>query len=246
MNRTSHYPLITLFALVASLLLSGCMSATTRAIDNKNLTTSVKMSDTIFLEPVDLEKQIVYLRVRNTSDQQDLNAEALRAGIAGKLESKGYTITTNPKSTQYRIDANVLSVELVSESLTAEAAAIGGFGGIIAGSTSGGKSAVGGGILGAVAGATVGSMFKVNNYMMIVDVQVSEKFEGGVQSTSKGDSRSGGGTGKSNTTQIINKKDDFYHHRTRIASTAKQTNLEFAEAIPALTDKLIGTLSGIF
>lgn len=231
---------------VIALFLSGCVNSVTRAVDNKDLSTSVKMSDTIFLEPVEPEKQVAYLKVRNTSDQQGLDAEKLQAGIAAKLRNKGFTITENPKKANYRIDANILSVSLVDESLTADAAVIGGFGGVIAGSHRGYGSATAGGLLGAAAGAAIGSMFKVNNYILVVDVQVSEKYEGGVNSSSVSDSRSGGATGLSKTTQTINKRDDFYHHRTRIAATAKQTNLQFEEAVPVLSEKLIASLSGIF
>jgi hypothetical protein len=235
-----------MFASLITFFLTGCVNSMTRAIDSKELSTSVKMSDTIFLEPIEPEKQTAYIKVRNTSDQQGLSADTLSAGIAARLQAKGYTITNNPKNTQYRIDASILSAELVAESLTADAAVLGGFGGILGGSNNGYKGAAVGGILGAAAGAAIGSMFKVNNYMLIVDIQVSEKLEGGVQRTSIGDSSSGGATGSSNTKQTVNKKDDFYHHRTRIASTAKQTNLKFEEAIPALSEKLIASLSGIF
>jgi hypothetical protein len=229
-----------------AVFLSGCGNSMVRAIDSKDLTTSVKMSDTIFLEPVGPEKQVAYLKVRNTSDQQSLSADQLHTGIAARLEAKGFTITRDPNAAHYRIDANILSATLVDESLTADAAVIGGFGGAVMGADRGLKTAAAGGILGAAAGAVVGSMFKVKNYALIVDVQVSEKFEGGVQSTSVSDSRSGGATGRSNTHQVINRTQDFYHHRTRIAATAKQTNLEFEEAAPVLSKKLIASLSGIF
>ena len=234
--------LISIFAVFST----GCVNSMTRAIDSKDLSTSVKMSDTIFLEPVGPEKQIAYLKVRNTSDQQSLSAEKLHLGIASRLEAKGFSITNNPNKANYRIDANILSVSLVDESLTADAAVIGGFGGVVAGAHGGYKGAAAGGLVGAAAGAIVGSMFKINNYVLVVDAQVSEKFEGGVERTSISDSRSGGGTGRSNTKQTVNRKDDFYHHRTRIAATAKQTNLKFEEAVPVLSEKLIASLSGIF
>lgn len=236
----------TLLISIFAIFLSGCVSNMTRAIDSKDLQTSVKMSDTIFLEPVGLEKQVAYLKVRNTSDQQSLSAELLHIGLASRLEEKGFTITSDPNEAHYRIDANILSATLIDESLTADAAVIGGFGGAVMGADRGLGTATAGGILGAAAGAVVGSMFKINNYALIVDVQLSEKFEGGVQSTSVSDSRSGGTTGSSNTHQVINRTQDFYHHRTRIAATAKQTNLEFEEAAPVLTKKLIASLSGIF
>lgn len=51
--------------------MSGCGSAST-AIEKRNLEVQTKISDSVFLEQVSPDKQIVYLRVRNTTDNSEL------------------------------------------------------------------------------------------------------------------------------------------------------------------------------
>ena len=50
---------LVLLVLSISIFISGCGAATT-AIEKRNLEVQTKMSDTVFLEPVSPEKQIVY------------------------------------------------------------------------------------------------------------------------------------------------------------------------------------------
>jgi len=66
-------------------VLSGC-AGTMQAIENKNMTLSAKMSDTIFLYPEILaNNRNVYVRVTNTSDFQEIDFAEL---LKGKLSAK--------------------------------------------------------------------------------------------------------------------------------------------------------------
>ncbi len=234
-----------LFSLCAGLVFSGCTRRMHSAIDNSELTTTLKMSNTVFLEPVEPEKQIVWIRIRNTTDQSNLDADQIKAKIVRKLRGKGYQITNNPKMTQFRIDANILYADLASKSLTADLATLGGFGGILGGSDGNWKTQVGGGLAGAAIGAAIGSMIKVNNYAMVIDIQVSEKVEGGVHTEIEG-RLSSGSSGSVHKEQTTSRTEDFLHHKTRIAATAKQVNLKFEEAVPVLVDKISNSISGMF
>lgn len=112
--------------MVFSMILSGCAAVHT-SIAKKDLDVQTKMSDTIFLDPVDPDQKIIYLNVRNTSDKANFD---IAGPVARVLEGKGYTITNNPKEAHYWLQVNVLSVDKASP--TAAQAALGaGYGGTI-------------------------------------------------------------------------------------------------------------------
>lgn len=243
------FPFFVIILLIFQLFaLSGCSRKANvlQALDSKDLTTSVKMSDSIFLEPVAPEKQTIWLRIRNSSDREGLDSETIKKAIANKLEDKGYRVKRDPTQAHYRLDANILYVDRTSDSLTADLATLGGFGGALAGSDASSDVRLGRGLLWAATGAVVGSMIKVNKYAMVIDVQVSERVAQGVKTQVSGKGKSGGGSGGVTKSQTFNRQENYLHHQTRVASTAKQTNLEFEEALPILTQKISNSLSGIF
>ncbi|MBF0286979.1 MAG: complement resistance protein TraT [SAR324 cluster bacterium] len=239
-----HILSVILFCLWIGLISSGC-AGINKAMDNSDMTTTLKMSNSVFLEPVAPEKQIAWIRIRNTTDQEHIDADLIRSKIVRKLQGKGYRITDNPQNAQFRIDANILFADLATKSLTADFATLGGFGGILGGSDGNWKTQVGGGLAGAAIGAAIGSMIKVNNYAMVIDIQLSEKVEGGVHTEIEGRLSSGqaGGVYKE---QNMNRTEDFFHHKTRIAATAKQVNLKFEEAVPVLVEKISNSIAGLF
>lgn len=231
-------------ALLASLLAS-CTPGTKEAIESRELSTSVKMSETIFLNPVAPADQVVWLRLRNTSDQQNIDVNTIRKNIETKLSNRGYRVTNDPTAAQYRLDANLRYADRVKSSLTADMATLGGFGGAIGGSDGNIKTMFVGGVLGAALGAAIGSQIEVRKYAMVMDVRVSEKVKGGVQTDIQANSSSAGKDGVK-TSQYINRKENYLHHQTRIAVTAKQTNLDFKDAEPILVENLGSSLANIF
>ncbi|MEK7792160.1 MAG: complement resistance protein TraT, partial [Pseudomonadota bacterium] len=58
--------------IIFSLILNGCAAVHT-SIAKKDLDVKTKMSDTIFLDPVEPEQRTVYLNVRNTSDKTNFD-----------------------------------------------------------------------------------------------------------------------------------------------------------------------------
>jgi hypothetical protein len=58
--------------MVFIVVLSGCAAVHT-SIAKKDLDVQTKMSDTIFLDPVGLDKRIIFVDIRNTSDKSNFN-----------------------------------------------------------------------------------------------------------------------------------------------------------------------------
>ncbi len=242
-----------MIALITASLVSGCAAVST-SIAKKDLDVQTKMSDTIFLDPVEPDQRSIYLEVRNTSDKPNFD---IQTTIASSLRSKGYTVTNNPKSAHYWLRANVLSVDKASP--TAAQSALGaGYGGALAGVALGGAigGAAGGwagagygGLAGGVAGALVETVadaaVKDVTYMVITDIEIAEKAAKGVvvRQDSQQDAKQGiGGSRRQTSSEVSDKK----KYRTRIVSTANKVNLEYNEAAPSLTDGLTRSISGLF
>ncbi len=227
---------------------AGCATKTQSAIESRELETSVKMSETIFLEPVEPEKRVVWVHVRNTSDRQDIDPVAIENYIEKQLKRRGYKISDNPLKAYYRLQANVLYADHEREGLTEEGMLLGAVGGGILGSTVGGgqtsqtAGAVVGAVAGAIAGGLAGSYIHVDKYMLVVDVNIAEKVPGGVTRHHSG----GASVGKVQRDQQANTKSDYLNYQTRVVGTAKKTNLQWEEAQPVLLDKFAKSLGGIF
>ena len=227
-------------------IFSGC-AGTMHAIQNREMSLSAKMSDTIFLDPEILNKnRSVFVRVTNTSDFQEIDfAELLKS----KLIAKSFSITNSPSSAGYIIQANLLHMGTEREDLTAEGMLAGGFGGAMGGTRigSGWTSAIAGaagmGIVGSIAGGIAGSMIHVDTYLGAVDIQVKEISEGAVKGVMKTDAKQG-----SSTTLQTEKeaKSNFQEYRTRIVVKATQTNINRQKACQAIADRLANQIVGMF
>ena len=214
----------TLFlACLIPVFLIGC-AATQVGLEKKDLKVQTKMSQSIFL---DLDNQIeksAYVEFKNTSDKDiDLNA-ALKEAV----RKQGYTIVDNAKEAAYIYQGNVLYVG-EADPAALRTAVTRGYGSTVGGAAAGGAIGYGlGGGRGAVLGGAAGGMFasaaelvtgsltKDVTYTIMTDVQLTEK-------TTKG------------------KK----IHRTRVASTAEQVNLEWEEAEDQLVKGLAKSLGGL-
>ena len=246
MNAVLSKPIKTLVAVTSILsILSGCAAVST-SIAKKDLDVQTKMSDTIFLDPVEPDQKSIYLEVRNTSDKTNFD---IQGAIRSSLQAKGYTVTSSAKSAHYWLRANVLSVDKASPT-AAEAALGAGYGGAlggaalgaaIGGATGGWAGAGYGGLAGGLAGAAVETVanaaVKDVTYMVITDIEIAEKAAKGVvvRQDSQQDAKQGiGGSRRQTSSEVSDKK----KYRTRIVSTANKVNLEYNEAAPSLTDGL--------
>lgn len=225
---------------------SGC-AQTMHAIEHAKMTTWVKMSDTIFLDPNNLAKnKNVFVRVTNTSDMQEIHFEPL---LREKLLQKGLNLVNDPSQAGYIIQANVLYMDYEKSTLTADGMLAGGFGGAIAGASIGGdwKGSTAGGVIGGAVGSliggAIGAAFKVETFFGAVDVQIKEKVEGGVSGKMKTDAKQGSATTLVTEREI---KSEYQEYRTRIVAKAKQTNIDKVEAARVISDKLATQIAGMF
>ena len=163
--------------------LVGCQT-TSKIIKHGKLEVQTKMSDTIFLDPIDEDKRTVLLQIRNTSDKSGLNIESK---IRSAVESKGYMIVRSPKKANIMIQANILQVgkSTLEDPFEAMSGGYGsgleGFatGAAIAGATGGsGRSMLGVGLITGIGNTILDAAVEVVNFTMVVDLQISEKAEG--------------------------------------------------------------------
>ena len=240
-------------AITISLVLSGCAAIST-SIAKKDLDVQTKMSDTIFLDPVEPDKKVIFIELRNTSDKTNFD---IATSIQQNLQNKGYIITTNPKKAHFWLRANVLSVDKASPT-AAQAAFSSGYGGALAGAALGGAvggatngwagAGVGlaaGGILGGVTETIANAAVKDVTFMAITDIEIAEQAEAGVivrQDSQQSAKQGIGGSRVQTSSEVSDKK----KYRTRIVSTANKVNLAYEEAAPSLTDGLVRSISGLF
>lgn len=225
---------------------TGCGAAHT-AIKKRNLDVQTKMSETIFLEPTEPEKRVIFVDVRNTSDK-DIN---VKDEIVHALTVHGYTITTSPQKANFMLQANILQVGK-TDLRGAQSALEGGFGGAIAGAAAGyamhdsGSNAAAGGLIGAALGVVGDALVDDTFYSMITDVQIRERPLNGEMITQTQAAAIKQGSSTNVNQNIQGGKVDWKTYRTRVVSTANKVNLDFAEAQPALQDALAKSLSGLF
>lgn len=244
-RKSKSFTVLTLIVL-GVFVLSGC-AQTMMAIENAKMTTTVKMSDTIFIDPTVLAKnRNVYVRVTNTSDMQEIVFEDL---LRDKLTAKGLTLVSDPSKAGYIIQANVLYMDYEKQGLTADGMLAGGFGGAVAGASLGGgwkgstAGAVIGGAVGSLIGGAIGAAFKVETFFGTVDVQIQERVEGGVRGTMTTDAKQGTSTTMRTEREV---KSDYQTYRTRIVAKAKQTNIDRNEAARVISEKLATQIAGMF
>jgi hypothetical protein len=228
--------------------LVGC-NTTSKMIKHGKLEVETKMSETVFLDPIDDNKKTVLLQIRNTSDKSGLEIESK---IRSAIESKGYRIVNSTQSANIMIQANVLQVgkstlENPFQALTGGyGSGLEGFatGAAIAGATGGsGRSMLGIGLITGIGNTVLDAAVEVVNFTMITDLQISEKADGEYVSESSDANLKQGTSGYKKSTW--EKKTNWKKYQTRIMSVAKKTNLKFEEVEPKLTEGLVKSISGL-
>ena len=241
-----------LFLLGVMAILSACAAIHT-SIAKKDLDVQTKMSETVFLDPVGPAKKVIFVQIRNTSDK----VFDIEAAIVSAITARGYRVTQDPEEAHFRLLANVLSIGKASPT-AAQAALASGYGGVLAGGATGAVvggvthgypgAAVGGivgGIVGGLADTIANAAVKDVTFMVVTDIEVTEKAGAGVivRQDSKQDAAQGIGGRRTQTSSEVA---DVKKYRTRIVSTANKVNLEYEEAAPPLTEGLIRSVSGLF
>lgn len=240
--------LLTGFILFGLGSLVGCNTAT-KMIKHGKLEVETKMSDTVFLDPIEDDKRTVLLQIRNTSDKPGLDIENK---IRSAIECKGYKIVTSPKKASIMIQANILQVGKTTLE-NPFAAMSGGYGSGIEGFATGatiaaaaggsGRGMLGLGLIAGIGNTIMDAAVEVINYVMITDLQLSEKADGNFVTESSDANLKQGTSGSKKSTW--EQKTNWKRYQTRIMSVAKKTNLKFEDAEPELTNGLVKSISGL-
>lgn len=242
--------LISVVVLVAFLAsLTGC-GQMINAIEHSDMQVNLKMSDTIFLDPVAKTKnKTVYIAVNNTSDMQEVDTEMLKNLITSRLTAKGYQVVSDPDKAGYIIQANVLYMDYYRQTGTKEGAlegmGIGAGAGALLGKSRDTSIGLGilGGVVGGIGGALVGKALKIETFVGKVDIEVREKTDKPVTGEIVTNAKQGSST-TIQTHQEINTNWQIY--RTQITCTAQQTNIDRNEAARVIAEKIATQLGGIF
>jgi hypothetical protein len=236
-------------------LLGGC-AATQVALSKKDLDVQARTSTAIFVDPVPREKRKIYLDVK--SGVMEFDRRAFKQFVIEQFTTandNGYQIVDDPDGAQFLMVAYVLNLEKTSPT-AAEAALHQGFLGSGAAAMAGGAVAgrlIGGNMAGGFAGAAVaggaefvsGNLVKDVTYMLICDIQISEKAAKGVivrKDTRVNTKVSDAGSSQQTVSEATNKKE----YRTRIVTTANKVNLKLEEAQELMFKKTAYAMAGFF
>lgn len=246
-NMRKLYKLGMIATILTSFTLLTSCSAIETAIDHRDLDIESKMSQSIFLQPVTPDHKIIYVSVRNTSQEQNLG---LKQQIISNLRSKGWHITNNYTHAYTMLQVNVLQAGKMRNEHSVLSSLSNGFGGAVVGAAigdamDGGDGAVGGAAAGGAAGFIGGMFVKDVTYAVITDIQVSQKVPKG--SHVSDETRAGLAQGSSTyETQSYHAKTNWLKYRTRVVSYADQVNLAFKDAKPKLVNTMATEIDGLF
>ncbi|MGB6327502.1 MAG: complement resistance protein TraT [Halarcobacter sp.] len=215
-------------------------------INKKDVHAQTKMSESIFLEPVAAKEQIIYFKIRSTSDENLNIAEKLEA----ELEKKGFKVTQDPSKANFMIQANLLKVGEIDENEQRNYLGAGfGVGAVAAGATiltgGGGSQAGKAGLIGVAVGLAVeAARVKDIHYALVTDVEIRQRPIQG-ELISQTDKQVNDTASSSVSTQTSNLNGvQWKKYRTRIVSSAYAPGLEFKQAQRFLEDGLVKALSG--
>lgn len=231
-------------------LLSGC-AATQTMISKRKLDVQTKMSNTVFLNPVDDSQKTIYVQIKNTSDKPSFKVDR---EIRANLERKGYSVVSSLNKAHYLLQANILQVGKVDPS-AAEKMFLDGYGssiqaigaGLTAGALMGGsgRSMLAGGLIGGIVDTVANAAVKDVTYTVITDLQISEKAAKGAKIKQTDESELPQGT-SSVSKQSSTFQAGWMKYQTRVMSTANKVNLDFKDALPILEEGLANSIAGIF
>lgn len=201
-------------------------AATSTMISKRELDVQTKTSNAIFIQPVAKNARTVYLEVR--SGVQEFDRQQFVSFIRDSFTQhpNGYKLVDDPEKAQFHMQAFVLNLEKASETAARKALSQGYLGSsMLAGATVGAaidhtnrfRGAGVGGLAVGAADFVAGTVVKDVYYMLVVDLQVSEKIENARQA-----------------------------YQTRIVTTANKANLKLEEAAEPMFHKTAFAISNFF
>jgi len=238
---------------VAVIVLGGC-AATETALSHRDLDVQARTSTAVFVDPVPAAKRTVYLDIK--SGVMEFDRRKFKDFVREQFgdNDSGYKIVSDPDQAQFQMVAYVLNLEKASPSAAAEALNRGYMGGAIAAGAAVGAvsysrrpvtGAVGVGLAAGAVELVSGALVKNVTYMLVCDVQITEKAKEGVivrKDTRINAKVSDAGSSQQSTSEVGDRKE----YRTRIVTTANKVNLTLEEAQDLMFKKTAYALSGFF
>ena len=235
--------------LIASSLTIGLSSCTTFGTyaAHKDLLVESKMSDSVFLPPIKVDNKIVFVQVKNTTEQQ---INDLEPKIKEDLKSSGWKITDDPDAALYMLQVNVKQAGEAKDNQAAMSTITDGFGSLVGGSAIGtgvglmtGDYRTGGAVgLGVSAADFVASQaVKDKTFSIVTDVQLGQKVDGNVNQVTQANLANGSST----TSQSYADSSNWKYTQVRVGTVADQINLTLDKAMPKIQDSLAKEISGI-
>lgn len=242
------------FLLSVCYYLAGC-AATGVALSKKDLDVQTRTSTAIFGDPVAKDKRTIYLDIKSGVMEFDRRAFKTYVKEQFALNDNGYRIVDDPDAAQFVMVAYVLNLEKASPT-AAEAALNQGYlgGSVAAGAAVGAatsrpggawRGAAIGGVAGGAAEFISGALVKDVTYMLVCDIQVTEKTKYGaiVRKDTQVDTKvSDAGSSRQTVSEVSNRKE----YRTRIVTTANKANLKLEDAQNLMFEKTAFAMSGFF
>lgn len=226
-------------------MMSGCVNTIRNAVKFRKMDTDHELSESVFLAPRQRGAVLVWLDVAQTG-QYTLDLYEL----SQQIRRQGLVLTEDPELAHYRYRARVRYTGRgdTPEARSVLGSVIGGAAtGAVLGSVMGGgqKTVIGAGLGGVVSGVgdVIGAeLFKPVTYIVVTDIQLSERAPKGGTQTTTSVSKQGKST---TTTQQFSGETAWLNHQTRVVSSARKLNLSELEAMQVLSEGLIPVLSGL-
>lgn len=234
--------------------LFGC-AATETMIAKKDLDVQAKTSTAVFVDPVSKDKRTIYLDIK--SGVMEFDRRQFKDFVKAQFtenSDEGYTIVDDPDTAQFHMVAYVLNLEKASPTAAEQAlnkgyvgasGAAGAVVGAVANDNKPYNGAAAGGLLGSAAEFVSGNLVKDVYYMLVCDIQITEKAKDGVvvrKDSAINAKISDAGTSRQTVSEVSNIKE----YRTRIVTTANQANLKFEDAEKPMFQKTAYALTGFF
>ena len=237
-------------------LFSVLLALSAPAAMAKKVVRDVQVSRSVFLQPVAPEQRVIWLRVRNTTALQDVQAEQLQLQLAEQLEQLGYQVIDDPTQAQYQLQVNIRLSQRVARDWSAKAC-------LLAGKTVRDATEdrfidvaerTAASVVACGAAAAAGKLFKKVKHGLLLDVRLGERLDDTpiVDTVHTSDNTQRGTVELTNinrtvastggTTQVVRRKEDFLYHEIAMGASVEGRRLKVHQAAPHLIGDVVTSL----
>ncbi len=232
--------------------LTGC-AATQTALAHKDLEVQTRTSTAIFIDPVAKNKRTVFMDIRSGVMEFDRNAFKKFMKEQFDQNEDGYRLVEDPDAAHFQMKVYVLNLEKTNPTAADKALSGGYVGSLAAGAVTGAlinqsnpyTGAAAGGLIAGVAETVSGALVHDVTYMLVADIQITEKTRSGVvvrKDTQISVKISDAGSSTQRVSEATGRKE----YTTRIVTTANKVNLKLADAQDLMFQKTAYAMAGFF